>query len=287
MALIVGPQAQALRPVPYAPRLTAASCELLRKIRVVDEHGKQRQIHLPAERALSVFVDARELMTLTTLGASPELLVLGHLLNQRLIGDVRAIESISVDWTSGAAAAKTRTGSLDIDTAGQFVSTSCGLRTRLSDLVTQVEIRTLPGAATARISQRTLLRVLDTVRSLDAIHRVAGSVHSCALFRGADLFVSVEDVSRHNAIDTIAGWMALHGVAGGDKILFTTGRLTGEMVVRTAHNGISIVVSRNGVTVMGYEIATKLRMTLFTRAANRRFLCCVGVERFDADPAAD
>jgi FdhD protein len=287
MALIVQPQAHALRPVADAPRLTAASCELLRKIRVVDEHGNQRQIHLPAERALGVFVDDRELMTLTTLGASPELLVLGHLLNQRLIGDVRAIESITVDWKSGAAAVKTRTGSLDIDTVGRFVSTSCGLRTRLSDLMTQVGTSTLPGAATARISQRTLLRVLDSVRSLDAIHRVAGSVHSCALFRGADLFVSVEDVSRHNAIDTIAGWMALHGVAGDDKILFTTGRLTGEMVMRTAHNGIPIVVSRNGVTAMGYEIATKLRMTLFTRAANRRFLCCVGVERFDADPAAD
>jgi FdhD protein len=154
-------------------------------------------------------------------------------------------------------------------------------------LLTQVDAVTLPQAAAARISQGILLRVLDTARQHDAIRRAAGSVHSCALFHGADLLVSVEDVSRHNGIDTIAGWMALHGVPGGDKILFTTGRLTGEMVMRAAYNGIPIVVSRNGVTALGYDLAAKFGMTLFGRAANRRFVCYIGAERFDAEPVSD
>jgi FdhD protein len=285
----VQPEARALQAVPFAPRLSAASCQPLREIPIVDENGDHRHIHVPVERPLTLFVDGRELVTLMTLGASPEMLVLGYLRNQRLIGDVAAIESITVDWNSGAAAVKTRTGvrGLEAGSAPRLVSTGCALGTVFNDLMTKVDAMTLPETATARISQRTLLRVLDTVRQYDAIHRAAGSVHSCALFHGADLLVSVEDVSRHNGVDTIAGWMALHGVPGGDKILFTTGRLTSEMVLKSAHNGIPIMVSRNGVTAMGYDLAAKLGMTLFGRAANRRFLCYVGAERFDAEPFAD
>jgi FdhD protein len=115
------------------------------------------------------------------------------------------------------------------------------------------------------------------------IHRSAGSVHSCALFQGAELWLTVEDVARHNAVDTISGWMALHGIPGGDKILFTTGRLTGEMVLKAALSGVPIAVSRNGVSAMGYELALRFGMTLFGRAAKGRFICYVGAERFDAD----
>jgi FdhD protein len=107
------------------------------------------------------------------------------------------------------------------------------------------------------------------------------------LFQGAGLLVSVEDVSRHNGLDTVTGWAAFHGVPGGDKILFTTGRLTVEMVMKAAHNGVPIVVSRNGVTAMGCELAAKLGMTLFGRAANRRFFCYVGAERFDPEADTD
>jgi FdhD protein len=107
------------------------------------------------------------------------------------------------------------------------------------------------------------------------------------LFQGAGLLVSIEDVSRHNGLDTVAGWMAFHGVPGGDKILFTTGRLTSEMVMKAAHNGVPVVVSRNGVTAMGCDLAAKLGMTLFGRAANHRFFCYVGAERFDPEAATD
>jgi FdhD protein len=124
---------------------------------------------------------------------------------------------------------------------------------------------------------------LEITREYDAVHRTAGSVHGCALFHGAELLVSIEDVSRHNGLDIVTGWMLLHGVEGLDKTLFTTGRLTGEMVMKAAHNGVSIMVSRNGVTSMGCELAVKLGMLLFGRAAKSRYLCYTGFERFDGD----
>jgi FdhD protein len=272
--------------VPNAPRLTRASAVLMREIQILDEYGDLRQIHIPAERPLTMFVDKRELVTLMTLGSAPELLVLGYLRNQRLIDAASEVESITVDWDVGAAAVKTRRGVHDIEarTAHRVVTTGCGQGTVFGDLMSQVDAVTLPDAKTARIRQSTLHRMLETMRQQDSIHRKAGSVHGCALFRGADLLMFVEDVGRHNAIDTIAGWMALHGVSGEDKAFYTTGRLTSEMVMKSAQMGVPIIVSRNGVTAMGHEMASRLGMTLFGRAANRHFLCYTGFERFDSEP---
>lgn len=276
----------ALQPVAGAPRLSAARGTLLRQIDIVDEYGDRRTIHIPAEQPLTVFVDKRELVTLMTLGASPELLVLGYLLNQRLVAEVGAVESITVDWEVGAAAVKTRDGLPDLDarTARRVVTTGCGQGTVYGDLMDQLDGLRLPDAQTARVRQATLLGLLDVMRQRNNIHRKAGSVHGCALFAGTEMLVAVEDVGRHNAIDAIAGWMGLHGVAGADKLFYTTGRLTSEMVMKAAQMGVPIVVSRNGVTAMGHELATRLGMTLFGRAANRHFLCYCGFERFDAEP---
>jgi FdhD protein len=273
-------------PVDGAPRLTAARCELLREITVMDEYGARRSIHIPAERALTVFVDKRELVTLMTLGECPELLVLGYLHNQRLITAVQDVESITVDWDVSAAAVRTHHGVQDLaaKTAHRVVTTGCGQGTVFGDVMGQLDSVRLPGMQQARIRQSTLHRMLEAMRQQDSIHRKAGSVHGCALFRGAQMLVFVEDVGRHNAIDTIAGWMALHGVDGGDKAFYTTGRLTSEMVMKSAHLGVPIIVSRNGVTAMGHELATRLGMTLFGRAANRHFLCYAGAERFDSEP---
>ncbi len=269
-----------------APRLTQARCELLREIQILDEYGERRSIHIPAERPLTVFVDKRELVTLMTLGACPELLVLGYLHNQRLVARVQEVESVTVDWDVGAAAVRTHAGVHDMAerTAHRVVTTGCGQGTVFGDVMSQVDRIVLPNAASARIRQSTLHRMLETMRQQDSIHRKAGSVHGCALFCGARMLMFVEDVGRHNAIDTIAGWMALHGVAGGDKAFYTTGRLTSEMVMKAAQLGVPIVVSRNGVTAMGHELASRLGMTLFGRAANRHFLCYTGAERFDSEP---
>ncbi len=275
-----------LQPVPGAPRLSAAQVDPLREIEIVDEYGDRRRIHIPLERPLTVFVDKRELVTLMTLGSQPELLVLGYLRNQRLIDSVQAIQAIQVDWEVGAASVKTHTGVADIEarTAKRVVTTGCGQGTVFGDVMTQLASVRLPDAACARIRQSTLRSMLEVVRQQDSIHRKAGSVHGCALFRGSEMLMLVEDVGRHNAIDTIAGWMDLYGVDGADKVFYTTGRLTSEMVMKAAQMGVPIVVSRNGVTQMGHELATRLGMALFGRAANRHFLCYTGFERFDAEP---
>ena len=274
------------QPVAGAPRLTAAQGELLREITVLDEYGERRAIHIPAERPLTVFIDKRELVTLMTLGASPELLVLGYLLNQRLVGSVAEVESITVDWDVGAAAIKTHHGIADLaaKTARRVVTTGCGQGTVFGDLMGQIGTLQLPDVAHARIRQSTLHALLEQMRQRNSIHRKAGSVHGCALFEGADLLMFVEDVGRHNAIDTIAGWMGLHGVGGANKTFYTTGRLTSEMVIKSAQMGVPIIVSRNGVTAMGHGLAQQLGMALFGRAANRHFLCYTGFERFDSEP---
>ncbi|WP_284615199.1 formate dehydrogenase accessory sulfurtransferase FdhD [Aquabacterium humicola] len=268
------------------PRLTQAAAESMREITIVDEYGTQRTIHIPAERPLTLFVDKRELVTLMTLGASPELLVLGYLLNQRLIGAAAEVESVTVDWDVAAAAVKTHAGIADVEarTARRVVTTGCGQGTVFGDLMAQLGAVHLPDAQSARIRQRTLVGVLESMRQQDSIHRRAGSVHGCALFAGTQLLHFVEDVGRHNAIDTIAGWMAMRGIRGADKLFYTTGRLTSEMVMKAAHMGVPIIVSRNGVTAMGHALATQLGMTLFGRAANRHFLCYTGFERFEPEP---
>ena len=274
------------QPVAGAPRLTAAQGELLREITILDEYGERRCIFIPAERPLTVFIDKRELVTLMTLGASPELLVLGYLLNQRLIAGVAEVASITVDWDVGAAAIKTHHGIADLaqKTARRVVTTGCGQGTVFGDLMSQVDAVQLPGPAQARIRQTTLHALLEQMRQRNSIHRKAGSVHGCALFQGRELLMFVEDVGRHNAIDTIAGWMGLHGVTGADKTFYTTGRLTSEMVMKSAQMGVPIIVSRNGVTAMGHGLAEQLGMALFGRAANRHFLCYTGFERFDSEP---
>jgi FdhD protein len=152
--------------------------------------------------------------------------------------------------------------------------------------MTDLDSLALPSASEAdsRISQATLYGLLDAIRRQESTYKSAGSVHGCALFRQAELLTFVEDVGRHNAIDTIAGWMWLNDVEGRDKTFYTTGRLTSEMVIKSAQMGVPIVVSRSGVTQMGHEVASQLGLALFGRATHRHFLCYCGSDRFDAQP---
>jgi FdhD protein len=280
----VQPEARLLLPIANAPRLTAASSESMREISIVDELGVQRRIYIPAERPLTVLLDDVELVTLMTLGASPELLVLGFLFNQRLIKNAAAIESIAVDWESGTATVRTHGLPREMPAMPpRTVASGSGQGSIFARLRDHIDSIRLPAAAQARIRGSAVRNLLEVMRRHDSIHRQARSVHSCALFQDARLLVSVEDVSRHNALDTISGWMALHGIEGGDKVLFTTGRLTGEMVIKAAQSGVPIFVSRNGVSAMGYELAKRFGMALFGRALNRRFHCYAGEERLDPD----
>ena len=270
------------------PRLTSASAPLTHEIVARDEYGQSRTLSIPAERALTVFVDKRELVTLMTLGAAPELLALGYLRNQRLVDSVDEIESITVDWDVHAAAVKTRGGIARFEekTARRVVTTGCGQGTVFGDLMGEIgSIHLAPADdPSARVSQAALYGLLDAMRKQESTYKSAGSVHGCALFRQDEMLIFVEDVGRHNAIDTIAGWMWLHDVGGADKIFYTTGRLTSEMVMKSAQMGVPIVVSRSGITHMGLEIAERLGLALFGRATNRHFICYCGFDRFDAEP---
>jgi len=274
------------RPV---PRLTAAAAPLTHELEVLDEFGATRRIAVPAERALTVFVDKRELVTLMTLGAAPELLVLGYLRNQRLVDSVHDIESITVDWDVNAAAVNTRAGieRFDEKTAKRVVTTGCGQGTVFGDLMGELDSIRLPAAdePSARISQGALYGLLNAMRVQESTYKSAGSVHGCALFKQDELVMFIEDVGRHNAIDTIAGWMWLNDVTGGDKIFYTTGRLTSEMVIKSAQMGVPIIVSRSGITQMGHQLAVQLGLALFGRAMNKHFICYSGFARFDSQPA--
>jgi FdhD protein len=281
VAFVVRPEAAALPRIAGAPRLTAAAGELLRAVDILNELGERQAIHLPQERPLTIFLNERELVTLMTLGAAPELLVLGYLFNQRLIARATMVESIEVSWDQGLGAARVTVVG-NSNGAGTAAMTGCGQGATYRTLMEHIDSIVLPSPSAARITRAALLEIQDTMREHDDIHRAAGSVHSCALFHDGGLLIAIEDVGRHNALDTITGWMLLHGVAGGDKTLFTTGRLSAEMVIKAAYSGIPVLVSRNGVTAMGYDLAQRLTMTLFGRAAKGRFLCYAGADRFDA-----
>ncbi len=268
------------------PHLTHSQAVLTHEVLVLDEFGRSRSMNIPAERPLTVFVDKRELVTLMTLGVAPELLVLGYLRNQRLISQAAEVESITVDWEVSAAAVRTRSGIARIEekTAQRTITTGCGQGTVFGALMDDVASVKLPDAASARLRQSALYSMLEQMRHQDSVYKKAGSVHGCALFRGAELLVHVEDVGRHNAIDSIAGWMWMNGVDGADKCFYTTGRLTSEMVMKSAQMGVPIVVSRNGITQMGHALACELGLTLIGRAKNRHFICYSGQERFDSEP---
>jgi FdhD protein len=270
------------------PHLSHASAPLTQEVSVLDEFGLMRHIQIPAERALTLFVDKRELVTLMTLGASPELLVLGYLRNQRLVDNVADVESVTVDWDVSAAAVKTRSGidAFDTKTAKRVVTTGCGQGTMFGDLMSDLDRLQLPPASepSARLSQATLYGLLNAVRLQESTYKSAGSVHGCALFKQDELLTFVEDVGRHNAVDTIAGWMWMNDVSGGDKIFYTTGRLTSEMVIKAAQMGVPVIVSRSGITQMGLQLAQQLGLCLFGRATNRHFICYSGLERFDSQP---
>lgn len=268
------------------PRLTQARAPLTREVLVVNEFGDTDSVSIPAERALTVYVDKRELVTLMTLGAHPELLVLGFLRNQRLVASVAEVESITVDWDVGAAAVKTRQGISDIEarTAKRVVTTGCGQGSVFGDLMAEVESITLPEAT---LLQSELYGIVNAIRLQETTYKSSGSVHGCALFRGPEMLVFVEDVGRHNAIDTIAGWMWMNPeekMSGSDKVFYTTGRLTSEMVIKSAQMGVPIVVSRSGITQMGLDVAQRLGLCAIGRATNKRFLCYSAAHRVQLQP---
>jgi FdhD protein len=269
------------------PFLTQARAPLTHRIEVMNQHGEQQSLDIPAERALTVYVDKRELVTLMTLGERPEWLVLGYLLNQRLVPDATAIDSITVDWEVGAAAVKTLGGIVDVEakTAKRVVTTGCGQGSLFGEVMAHIEGIALPPTG---VTQAQVYAIVNTIRLQDSTYKSAGSVHGCALFRGSERLLFVEDVGRHNAIDTLAGWLALQALSSepldvNGLVFYTTGRLTSEMVMKAAHMGVAVVISRSGMTQMGHALATDLGLCAIGRALNNRFLCFSGAHRLQLE----
>jgi FdhD protein len=271
---------------PYRPLLTDAARPSTYEVRAVDEHGEARAVPVAGEHPLTIYVDKRELITLMTLGAAPEALALGYLRNQRLVESIDDIVAVQVDWETNSCAIRTRNGLVDIEgrTARRTKTSGCGQGTMFGDLMEEIDDVRLPPGAT--LSQATLYDLLDRVRLHETIYKQAGAVHGCALAANhastSEIIMFVEDVGRHNAVDAIAGRMWLDRLDGADKIFYTTGRLTSEMVIKAAQMGIPFLVSRSGLTQMGHEIAEKVGITMIGRATNRHYLLFTGAQRFTA-----
>ena len=266
-------------------QLTDAGLEAAVAVSGVNEYGKTIEGYIAAERALTVYLNKREIVTLMTLGTQPELLVLGWLRNQRLVSSIEAIKAIQVDWETESVAV---TSYADIDGLDQklskkTVTTGCGQGTVYGDMMDGLSKIRLPKVT---LKQSMIYQLLANLNQHNDIYKRAGAVHGCALCRDTENLRFVEDVGRHNAVDAIAGYMWLHDIKGDDKIFYTTGRLTSEMVIKVAQMGIPALLSRSGATQMGYEIAKQLGVILISRAKGRHFLVYNGAEQivFDAIP---
>ncbi|WP_353156316.1 formate dehydrogenase accessory sulfurtransferase FdhD [Herminiimonas fonticola] len=269
----------------YRPEFTSTPIKLTHDVQAIDETAQASTIAIPAERPLTVYVDGRELITLMTLGAAPEALTLGYLRNQRLVQTIEEIVAVHVDWDKHAVSVTTRGGIANIEerTAKRVVTTGCGQGTMFGGLMDEVDKLVLP--SDARLKQSTLYKIVNTIRTQDSVYAQAGSVHGCGLFSSeGDLQYFIEDVGRHNAVDSIAGIMWLENISGADKVFYTTGRLTSEMVIKGAQMGMPFLISRSGTTQMGHLVAEKVNMTLLARCTGKHFLLVTGKERMVYEP---
>jgi FdhD protein len=273
---------------PYTPQLSKAGRALTKAVSAVDEKGRVREVHIAGEYPLTLVVDGREIVTLMTMGANPEMLALGFLRNQRLIEDIEEITSVTVDWQEELAHITTRHGrglsDQEAKLSGRTVTTGCGQGTVFAHTLDMLYDTTLPSVT---VSQSTILDLLRHIGGHNELYKKAGAVHGCGLCRGSEVLTFVEDVGRHNAADAISGMMWLDRVDGGDKIFYTTGRLTSEIVMKTALMGIPVLLSRSGITQMGLELAQHLGMIMIARARAGSFLVYNAADRVELDLAKD
>jgi len=263
-------------PLPHHIQMSTASVPLVHEVQIMDEAGRIKTTHIPGERPLTIYLDKREVVTLMTLGSAPEALVLGYLRNQRLVESPGDIASIQVDWETDSAAVKTHRSTVDIDalTSKRVVTTGCGQGTMFGGLIEEISEIRLPDGPL--LTQEAIVDLIDSIRTHDTIYKKSGSVHACAVFErdgnhAVRLLHFIEDVGRHNAVDSISGLMWLADKPGKDLIFFTTGRLTSEMVIKGAQMGIPFLMTRSGMTLMGLELARKTNLTLLSRCSGKHF----------------
>ena len=282
-------------------QLSSSQRPLTFEVEAINERGESVSTAIAGEAPLTLYLDKREIVTLMTLGQAPEALALGYLRNQRLLPSMDSIASVQVDWETNAVAITTNASASESEAhetqtlnaqhlnerlSKRTVTTGCGQGTVFGDLMQDIDNIRLRDDV--RLSDVGLHALLQEVRQHESVYKSAGAVHGCALFALPAVNASthaplyfVEDVGRHNAVDAIAGMMWLDGMDGSDKLFYTTGRLTSEMVIKTAQMGIPFLVSRSGLTRMGWEIAQRIGISMIGRASGgKHYLLFTGRERF-------
>lgn len=251
--------------------ISNASAQLTHEVEAIDEQGNVRQVQIACERPLTIYLNKREIVTLMTLGGDPEALVLGYLRNQGFIHSLSDLKAIQVDWDVEAAAVVTHgePEGLDEKLQQRTVTSGCGQGTMFGSVMEKLEEVRLPEVT---IKQSTVYALLDNLNKHNDTYKNAGAVHGCAICEGDQVVSFIEDVGRHNAVDTLAGRMWLQGIDTDNKVFYTTGRLTSEMVIKVAQMGIPVLLSRSGVTQMGLELARELGITMLARAKGKHFL---------------
>jgi FdhD protein len=260
------------------PQLTNAARPATFEVEAYNERGEMVPTAIAGEHPLTLYLDKREIVTLMTLGHAPEALAIGYLRNQRLADSIDDIAAVQVDWETDSVAITTRSKKALPSLEKRTVTSGCGQGTVYGDLMQEIDAIELRKDVT--LTDADLFALLEKVRRHETIYKQAGAVHGCALATTAgEILLFVEDVGRHNAVDAIAGFMWLDGVEGSDKLFYTTGRLTSEMVIKCAQMRIPFLVSRSGLTHMGHAIAQKVGITMLGRASGRHYLAFTGKER--------
>lgn len=252
------------------------------EVEVFDEYGERLVKQIACDRPSTVMLNWKEVVTLMTLGSRPEALVLGYLKNQSFISDPNAIESVIIDWQTHSAAVVTQENTDHLEGAlkKKTVTSGCGQGTMYGNVMKQLENYQVPQIT---IKQSEIYAALEALTHFNDTYKKAGAVHGCAVCQGNQVLSFVEDVGRHNAVDTLAGEMWLNEQNGADKIFYTTGRLTSEMVIKVAQMGIPLLLSRSGVTQMGLDLARQFGITTIARAKGLRFQVFTGADKIEFD----
>jgi FdhD protein len=270
-------EAERVMPDPHAPLLTE-------RVQGIDQTGAAVEVNVPAERALTLYLNAQEIVTMMTINDYPEYLAIGYLLNQNMLKFDDVVTGVDYDDDLQVVVVRTERGTnYEEKLKKRTLTSGCAQGTAFGDLLEALEDIALP-AAEFRTSW--LYRMTKTINTAPSLYLEAGAIHGCVLCREGEVLCYMEDVGRHNAVDKIAGWMFRHGVEAGDKILYTTGRLTSEMTIKTVRMGIPVLVSRSGFTSWGVSLARQAGLTLIGRARGKRFSALSGIDRivFDEDP---
>lgn len=267
-----------LQPDPFAPGLSTS-------VTGIDQNGEPVDTRVVTEKPLTLYLNRQEVVTMMTIGDHPDLLAVGYLKNQNMLADDDVITGIEYDDDLDVVIVRTERETNFEEKLKKKVRTSgCAQGTVFGDVMEGFETVSL--SADARLKTSWLYSLTKTINTTPSLYLEAGAIHGCVLCQEDRPLVYMEDVGRHNAVDKIAGWMVLNGIPADDKIFYTTGRLTSEMVIKTVMMGIPILVSRSGFTAWGVDLARQAGLTLIGRARGKRFVALAGQDRieFDMDP---